>query len=90
MTAPHQDERVEAAVHAAVGFGVSQLGELSAGYLPVTPELERIAADLVETGIRHLLSLFDLTPRVDVVAGPDAIVTITIHDPGASPDVEPR
>lgn len=91
MTAPHQDERVEAAVHVAVAFGVDQLGTLAAGHLPVTPALVGIAADLAEYAVRHLLSLVDVSPRVDVTAGPAASVTVVIHgDPGASPDTRPE
>ena len=89
VTAPHQDARVEAGVHVAVAFGVDQIAELAAGHLPVTPVLVGIAADVAETAVRHLLSLFDVSPRVDVTAGPSATVTVVLHDtedPGAAPD----
>lgn len=97
----HSNPIVEAAIRTAVNLGVKELRDLAKGHLPVTPSLESIATGLVEAGIRELLKLVDIVPRVDVVAGKDAVVTVHIHtgskqaalhdsdDPGTSPDVRP-
>ena len=77
---PHQTVEVEAAIDAAVTFGVDAALTVAKGLIPNTPELRAIAISSAVTGIRKVLALLNISPRVDVTAGPEAVVNIHVHD----------
>lgn len=81
MSTPnHQDARVEEAIDVAVAFGVDAALAVAKGLLPNTPELRAIAISSAVTGIRKILALLNISPRVDVTAGENATVSIHVHD----------
>jgi hypothetical protein len=79
-------------LNSATAETLGKLGEVAAGVLPVGPELRHVAGTLLGLFASELAKLATISPRVDVVAGPNAVITVTLHDtedPGAAPDMVP-